>query len=62
MPIGLGKVSDGAEAIVTILDDKPPLTVEDRLKELDIINRAIDSAAGEEMPTIEPLRFREEEL
>jgi hypothetical protein len=37
-------------------------SIEGRLKEFSVIMDAINAAAGEEMPPLEPIRFREVEL
>jgi len=39
-----------------------PKGINDRLKEFDAIMQAIDAAADEEMPPLEPIRFREVEV
>jgi hypothetical protein len=61
VPLGLGKLPEGTQAIITLLEEVPK-GIDERLKDFDAIMQAIDAAADEEMPPIEPIRFREVEL
>ena len=61
VPIGLGKIPEGTQAIITLLDEIPK-DIDRRLKDFDAIMQAIDAAIDEEMPPLEPIRFREVEL
>ena len=61
VPLGFGNLPEGTQAIITLLEETPK-DINDRLKDFSIIMQAIDVAADEEMPPIEPLRFREAEL
>ena len=61
IPLGFGKLPEGTQAIITLLEEVPK-DIEDRLRELDTITQAIEAAANEEMPPIEPIRLREIEL
>ena len=61
VPIGFGKLPEGTQAIITLLEETPK-GIDERLKELDAIMQAIDAAADEEMPPLEPIRFREANL
>ena len=61
IPLGFGKLPEGTQAIITLLEEVPK-SIEERLKELDTITQAIEAAADEEMPPIEPIWLREMEL
>jgi predicted DNA-binding antitoxin AbrB/MazE fold protein len=61
IPIGLGKLPEGTKAIITLLDEVQE-DVDERLMEFDALVELIHAAADEEMPPIEPIRFRETEL
>jgi predicted DNA-binding antitoxin AbrB/MazE fold protein len=61
VPLGLGKLPEGTKAIITLLEEMPNRT-DERLKALDSIMQAIDDAADEEMPPLEPIRLREVEI
>jgi predicted DNA-binding antitoxin AbrB/MazE fold protein len=61
VPLGLGKLPEGTQAIITLLDEVPK-EIDDQIKDFDAIMEAIHAAADEEMPPIEPIRFREVEL
>ena len=61
VPLGFGKLPEGTQAIITLLEEIPK-GIDERLKEFDAIMQAISAAADEEMPTLEPLRLREVEL
>lgn len=61
VPLGLGKLPEGTQAIITVLEEIPK-GINEWLKDFDAIMQAIDAAADEEMPTIEPMRFREVEI
>ena len=61
VPLGLGKLPEGTQAIVTLLEEVPK-TLDERLKEFDNIMQAIEVASGEEMSPLEPIRFREVKL
>ena len=58
IPQGFGKLPEGTQAIITLLEEIPK-GVEERMQELDAIMKAIDVAADEEMPPLEPIKFRE---
>jgi len=59
VPLGFsGKLPEGTRAIITILNEVPQ-DIEKRLKEFDSLVDAIHDAGNEEMPEIEPIRFRE---
>ena len=60
VPLGFGKLPEGTQAIITLLEEIPK-GIDVRLKEFDSIMQAI-VAANEEMPTLEPIRLREVEL
>jgi len=61
VPLGLDKLPEGTRAIITVLNETP-LDIKERLKEFDAIMQAIEDAADEEMPPIEPIRLREVEI
>ena len=61
VPLGFGKLPEGTQAIITLLEEIPK-GIDERLKEFDAIMQAIDAAADEEMPLLEPIRLREVEL
>jgi predicted DNA-binding antitoxin AbrB/MazE fold protein len=61
VPLGLGKLPEGTQAIITLLEEMPNGT-DERIKEFDAIMQAINIAAGEEMPPLEPIRLREVEM
>jgi predicted DNA-binding antitoxin AbrB/MazE fold protein len=61
VPLGIGKLPEGTRAIVTVLNEVPR-DIEARLKEFDALVEEIRAAADEEMPPIEPIRFREVEV
>lgn len=61
VPLGFGKLPEGTQAIITLLEEVPK-GIEERLKDFDSIMQAIEAAADEEMPPIEPIRLREVEL
>jgi len=61
VPLGFGKLPEGTQAIITLLEEIPK-GIDVRLKEFDAIMQAIEAAANEEMPTLEPIRLREVEL
>ena len=61
VPLGFGKLPEGTQAIITLLEEMPK-GIDERLKEFDAIMQAIDAAADEEMPPLEPIRLREAEL
>ena len=61
VPLGIGKLPEGTQAIITLIEEAPK-DVNSRLQELKAITQAIDAAIDEEMPTIEPMSFREVEL
>ena len=58
VPLGFGKLPEGTHAIVTLLEEAPK-GVDERLEEFDAIMQAIDAAADEEMPPLEPIKLRE---
>jgi len=51
VPLGFGKLPEGTQAIITLLEEAPK-GVDERLKEFDAIMQAIDAAADEEMPPL----------
>ena len=57
VPIGLGTLPEGTQAIITLLNE-PPKGVAERLDEFDRIMVAINAATDEEMPPIEGVRLR----
>ena len=61
VPLGFGKLPEGTQAIITLLEEIPK-GINERIKDFDKIMQAIDAAADEEMPPLEPIRFREVEL
>jgi hypothetical protein len=61
VPLGFGKLPEETQAIITLLEEIPK-GIEEKLKELDAIMQAINAAADEEMPPLEPIRSREMEL
>ncbi|MCL2320828.1 MAG: DUF104 domain-containing protein [Oscillospiraceae bacterium] len=61
IPLGIGKLPEGTQAIITLLDEIPK-NVEELLKEFDAITKAIEAAVDEEMPPIEPIRLHEVDL
>jgi hypothetical protein len=61
VPLGLGKLPEGTQAIITLLDEAPPNTAE-RLKEFDALVDLIKTAAHEEMPELERIKLREIEI
>ena len=61
VPLGFGKLPEGTQAIITLIEEVPK-DINRRLQELKAIMQAIDAAADEEMPPIEPMSFREVEL
>jgi len=61
VPLGFGKLPEGTQAIITLLEEAPK-GVDECLKEFDAIMQAIDAAADEEMPPLEPIKLRDAEL
>jgi predicted DNA-binding antitoxin AbrB/MazE fold protein len=61
VPLGFGKLPEGTQAIITILDEVP-LGVEERLNEYDALVGEIHAAADEEMPVLERIKFSEVRL
>ena len=61
IPLGFGKLPEGTQAIITLLDEVPK-SMEERLKEFNAIMEAIEAAADEEMPPLEPIKLRDAEL
>jgi len=61
VPLGLGALPEGTQAIITVLDEPMQNTIE-QLKAFSALCEAIDTATDEEMPPIEPMRFREVEI
>ena len=61
VPLGFGKLPEGTQAIITLLEEVPK-GVTERLKDFDTIMQAIDTAIDEEMPPLEPIQFREVEI
>lgn len=59
IPIGFGKLPEGTQAIVTILDEIP-LDTAKRLNEFDKLWNDIQAAADEEMPPLERVNFNRE--
>jgi tetrahydromethanopterin S-methyltransferase subunit B len=58
VPIGLGILPEGTQAIVTLLDESP-FVVSEHLKEYDALVDEIHASADEEMPELESITFRE---
>jgi len=58
VPLGFGKLPEGTQAIITLLEELPR-GIEERLKEYDAIMEAIEAAADEDMPLFEPICFSE---
>ena len=58
VPLGLGQLPEGTKAIITVLDEPAP-NIPERLKAFEALCNAIDAASDEEMPPLEPIRFRE---
>ena len=56
VPVGLGKLPEGTQAIITLLEE-PPKDVQQKLKELDELWDMVQDAADEEMPEIERMNF-----
>jgi len=61
VPLGFGTLPEGTQAIITLLEEIPK-GIDERLKEFDSIMQAIEAAADEEMPPLEPIRLREVDL
>ena len=61
VPLGFGRLPEGTQAIITLLEEAPKF-LDQRLKEFNAIMRAIEDAADEEMPPLEPIRLREVEV
>ena len=61
VPLGFGRLPEGTQAIITLLDEIPK-GIDERLKDFDAIMQAIEAAADEEMPPIEPIQFRKVEI
>ena len=58
VPLGFGKLPEGTQAIITLLDEVP-IRMEERLKEFDSLVDEIHAAADEDMPELERIKFRE---
>ena len=61
VPLGLGRLPEGTQAIITVLDEPAP-NIPERLKAFSALCDAIDAASDEEMPPLEPICFREVEV
>ena len=61
VPLGFGKLPEGTQAIITLLEEVPN-GIDEKLREFDAITRAINAASDEEMPPIERLTLREVEV
>jgi len=61
IPLGFGKLPEGTQAIITLLEEVPK-GIDELLREFDVIMEAIEAAADEEMPPLEPIQFREVEM
>jgi len=61
VPLGFGKLPEGTQAIITLLEEMPK-GIDVRLKEFDAIMQAIEAAADEELPILEPVKLREVKL
>ena len=61
VPLGFGKLPEGTQAIITLLEEAPK-GIDERLKEFNAIMQAIDDAIDEEMPPLESIRLRETKL
>ena len=58
VPLGFGKLPEGTQAIITLLDEAP-IEINEHLKEFDALVGEIHAAADEEMPPLERIKFRE---
>ncbi len=58
VPQSFGKLPEGTQVIITLLDE-PPRETAQRIREFDAIMQAIDAAQDEEMPPLERVRLRE---
>jgi predicted DNA-binding antitoxin AbrB/MazE fold protein len=56
VPLGIGKLPEGTQAIITVLDEAPR-NIAERLVEFDRLMDEIRAATGEEMPEIERIKF-----
>jgi predicted DNA-binding antitoxin AbrB/MazE fold protein len=61
VPLGFGKLPEGTQAIITLLDEASQ-NVTERLKEFDMRTDMIKAAAHEEMPELERIKFPEVEF
>ena len=61
IPLGLGRLPEGTKAIITVLDE-PTTNIPEQLKAFDALCNAIDAVSDEDMPSFEPIRFREVEV
>ncbi|MCL2053694.1 MAG: DUF104 domain-containing protein [Oscillospiraceae bacterium] len=61
VPIGFGKLPEGTQAIITILEEIPNEKSK-KLKAFDKLWDGIQAAIDEEMPIFEPIRLREVDL
>ena len=48
-PLGFGKLPEGTQAIITLLEEVPK-DIEESLREFDTITQAIEAGVSEEMP------------
>lgn len=56
VPLGFGKLPEGTQAIITLLEEVPQ-DVTERLKEFDKLWDEIQAASDEKMPEIERVDF-----
>jgi predicted DNA-binding antitoxin AbrB/MazE fold protein len=61
VPVGFGKLPEGTQAIITILDEVP-IEKTKKLTAFDKLCNDVQAAINEEMPPIIPLRLKEFEL
>ena len=59
IPLGFGKLPEGTQAIITLLDEEPR-EINERLLAFDRLCEEIEAASGEEMPPIERMNFARE--
>jgi len=58
VPLGIGTLPEGTQAIVTLLDEAPHI-VSEHIKEYDALVDEIQAASDEEMPELEQISFSE---
>ncbi len=65
VPLGMGTLPEGTQAIVTVLEEPPietaqPIDTAQRLKDFDELMERIHEAADEPMPPIERVKLFDE--